>query len=653
MSSARALRATLLAALAASAAAPRSATAQQTTPDTIAIANFSSATSSDFGAWTLSGSGFSGGQRVLAGIIPPSTAELPPRGKPPIVRGALKSPPFSIERPFIQFKIGGGRHAFRDSINLWIDGAIVRSSTGNGQRDLEWHSWDVSAWLGRTARIELIDTLGGPLAGHNLEVAEIRQARSSLGPIGGDVAAEVASAVNEAEADVAQARVLAARDEQRPVYHFGPPAQAMNDPNGTFFADGWYHLFYQFNPFANDPTPGCKVWGQARSRDLVHWEPLPVALWPDWPHGEFDCFSGGALQQNGRPPRLFYTSLPAAGIPRSQFSAIPEDRDFVRWRREPARAVIDYDSPHSPPVTPTWRDPFAFEADGHVFLVFASQKVLIYEATDPTLAHWSYRGVLYDRPGLDVECPNFFRLGNRWILLTSPKGPPAYVVGTFDAATARFTPETSGLINHSAQYYATNVLHDAHGRVILFGWIRVTSPGHGWSGCLALPRILSLGPDDRPRMLPVPELQSLRGTVVENRVELAVDRGIRDLPEVRGDALEIVAELEPGTSQACGLRLRCGKGGAGGVAVGYAANRLVLPNGSVPLALDRGHVKLHLFVDKGVIEAFAGAGQVAEARVAHVDPNDQGVSFYAEGGNARLLRFQAWPLSRAAHPSAP
>src|SRR2546421_11696052 len=99
----------------------------------------------------------------------------------------------------------------------------------------------------------------------------------------------------------------AAADPERPVYHFHPPANWNNDPNGTIYYRGWHHLFYQFNPAA--PRGGNQHWGHARSRDMVNWEHLPIAIRPSPEKGERAIFSGGAtLDQQGRP-RLFYTSI--------------------------------------------------------------------------------------------------------------------------------------------------------------------------------------------------------------------------------------------------------------------------------------------------------------------------------------------------------
>src|SRR5487761_1777683 len=93
---------------------------------------------------------------------------------------------------------------------------------------------------------------------------------------------------------------LAEADPDRPIYHFHPPANWNNDPNGTIFYQGWHPLFYQFNPYGSEW--GNMHWGHARSRDLVSWEHLPIALCPSEGQGERQVYSGGAILANdGRP----------------------------------------------------------------------------------------------------------------------------------------------------------------------------------------------------------------------------------------------------------------------------------------------------------------------------------------------------------------
>ena len=152
---------------------------------------------------------------------------------------------------------------------------------------------------------------------------------------------------------------VADADADRPVYHFRPPANWNNDPNGTIFYRDWHHLFYQLNPAA--PRGGNQHWGHARSRDLVNWEHLPIALWPLTDRGERAIFSGGATVGADGRPRLFYTSI---GHPSpEQWIAVPQDDDLVRWDRPRLNPVLAIGA-HGPLTVSQWRDPFLFKEGG-------------------------------------------------------------------------------------------------------------------------------------------------------------------------------------------------------------------------------------------------------------------------------------------------
>src|SRR4051794_41958045 len=114
---------------------------------------------------------------------------------------------------------------------------------------------------------------------------------AALAPTSTAMSADSDPAQAKATQAVLDAMATAEADPERPVYHFHPPANWTNDPNGTICYRGWHHLFYQLNP--SDARPGNQHWGHARSRDLVNWEHLPIAIWPSTDKGERAIFSGG------------------------------------------------------------------------------------------------------------------------------------------------------------------------------------------------------------------------------------------------------------------------------------------------------------------------------------------------------------------------
>ena len=120
--------------------------------------------------------------------------------------------------------------------------------------------------------------------------------------------------------------------------------------------------------------------------------------------------------------------------------------------------------------------------------------VALYRATDTTWEHWEYMGILYESEehGL-IECPKFFRIGDRWILIISPQSQAMYIAGKFDAASGRFTPNNNerGLVDqmpsdHAQNFYAPYVEKTATGRVLLAGWLTQGPTNESWNGAIVL-----------------------------------------------------------------------------------------------------------------------------------------------------------------------
>src|SRR5690349_16079340 len=114
-------------------------------------------------------------------------------------------------------------------------------------------------------------------------------------------------ALVRAEAAVKEAVPSAQADPAHPIFHVAAPAQWMNDPNGPIFYKGYYHLFYQLHPYSD--KDGTKYWGHVRSRDLVKWEHLPIALAPSNDKGEEAIWSGSCTINGAGQPIIFYTSI--------------------------------------------------------------------------------------------------------------------------------------------------------------------------------------------------------------------------------------------------------------------------------------------------------------------------------------------------------
>ena len=161
---------------------------------------------------------------------------------------------------------------------------------------------------------------------------------------------------------------------------------------------------------------------------------------------------------------------------------------------------------------------------------------------------------------------------------------------------------------------------------------------------MSLPRVLSID-GGRLMQTPLPELSRLRRR--HTRVgHLQLGGGARLIPEVRGKALEIVAELAPREAASCGLRVRCRDDGSGGLAIRYTPGTLDVAGTSVPLQLAAGDtLRLHLFLDHSVMELFVQDGSASVTRVNYPPEQDVAVALFADGGTAAAISLDAWEMA--------
>ena len=461
-------------------------------------------------------------------------------------------------------------------------------------------------------------------------------------------------AIIRATAAVEAAAPRAQADPARPIFHITSPAQWMNDPNGPVFYRGCYHLFYQMNPFSDESGPrALRYWGHVRSRDLVRWEQLPIALWPSTELGEESVWSGCCTINGRGRPMAFYTSI---GLGKSAFDQAVQwaafgDDDLITWRKSPANPVLSEEVNNGTKIY-DWRDPFVFRDQKQTFLVTGGHMaksgqaaVNIYEAENPGLTKWKYRGVMFQVPGAPTaECPNFFKLGDQWVLFVSPYGQVQYFIGDFDAKSCRFTARTQGLLDYGSSFYAPNTMQVPDGRRLVWGWLNGFPGGHGWNGCLSLPRLLSLSRDGRLRQNPAPQLVKLRGQPVEWK-NLRLENSGETLSLPKTNTLEILAEMDLPTAKSITLEIKSGTRAAAPIRVNFTNSELQVLDAKAPLTLAKRQRKLilHIFIDRSVLEVFAGGTVCVTKIIAPLDASAT-LEIRAEGGAANVRSVQAWPL---------
>jgi beta-fructofuranosidase len=453
------------------------------------------------------------------------------------------------------------------------------------------------------------------------------------------------------------------QDLGRPRYHFLPPANWMNDPNGCIQWQGSYHLFYQHNP--HGAFWGTMHWGHAVSQDLVHWTHLPIALAPT-PGGpdQGGCFSGCAVDNHGTPT-LVYTGVD----PQVQCIATSDD-GLLTWQKHPSNPVLA--NPPTGVIAKDFRDPYVWREGQTWYMALGSGienvggVVLLYRSED--LLHWTYVQPLCtghkDETGTIWECPNFFPLGGKHVLIISPipLRRSIYFVGTY--ANHTFTPETRGELDLGGHYYAPQSFVDERGRRLMWGWLWEGRSGEaqrtaGWAGVMSLPRVLSLRPDGQLGMVPAPEVEVLRGKH-QHHANMALPLAPRQATEtMQGEALEIRAVFAPGAGAPYGLHLRRAPEGVEQTSVVYDPqtrtlaidrNRASLDPAtqhdtrSCPLEL--GPVEpltLRIFLDHSVVEVFANERACLTSRIYPTRADSLGVLPFATQ-RAELSSLDIWEM---------
>jgi len=331
-------------------------------------------------------------------------------------------------------------------------------------------------------------------------------------------------------------------EQYRPQFHFSPDSMWMNDPNGMVYYEGEYHLFYQYHPHSN--IWGPMHWGHAITTDLVHWEHLPIALYPD---SLGTIFSGSAvidwnnssgLGSRENPPMVaIFThhnhALEKDGSILFQYQSIAYSLDKGRkWTKYPGNPVLQN------PGIRDFRDPKVSwnEAEQKWIMVFAAQDRIMFYSS-PNLIQWEKESEFTAELAKDEgvwECPDFFQLSYEqdtlWVLLVSianggPNGGSGtkYYIGDFDGSTFTCDDATGGArwLDYGKDNYAGVTWSDvpaADGRRIFLGWMSnwqyaQSVPTERWRSAMTLPRELKLEKDEKGYLLssiPVLEIEELR-----------------------------------------------------------------------------------------------------------------------------------------------
>ncbi|HTF64435.1 MAG TPA: glycoside hydrolase family 32 protein [Edaphobacter sp.] len=454
-------------------------------------------------------------------------------------------------------------------------------------------------------------------------------------------------------------------DRLRPQYHLLPQAGFVGDPCAPRYYKGKYHVFFH-------GSFGGRGWQHAMSDDLVHWTHMPVALSPtDGGYDSYGTFTGGVLP-GGEEASIIYTgvtkvprdqeTIRAEGLREVQCIATSTDDDLRTWKKRLKPVII---SPPAGVQVTGFRDPMSwkdgetwymavgsgFPQKGGTVLLYRSKDTETWEYLHP-LAQGTWNGQSFSNPvpnGEMWECPDFFALGDKHVLLYSTEHTTFWEVGTLDKRSLLFHSERKGLLDHG-NYYAPRSMADGQNRRILWGWVQETrdralAKEIGWFGSISLPRVLTIAPDNSLETRVAAELEGLR----QNTVELKNPRKDEELSSFLSHALitkragEIICVFDT-TSGDCGitLQLRAKDGLIAMLNVEYSkANGrpfVAIGDRLLPLNPDRdGNSKLHFWIDGSIFETFIDDRQVMTTR-SYAAPAEEGEISVAWNGSARSLR---------------
>ncbi|AMG97990.1 glycosyl hydrolase family 32 [Serratia liquefaciens] len=470
-----------------------------------------------------------------------------------------------------------------------------------------------------------------------------------------------------AQADHAVEALRAQRqDDYYPQFHLAAAAGWINDPNGLVYINGVYHAFYQHHPY--DQNWGPMHWGHATSRDLAHWQHQPIALAPGESYDKDGCFSGCAVDDNG-VLTLLYTGHVWLGKEGDddqvrEVQCLATSEDGVNFVKQGPVLLPPEGIQH-------FRDPKVWRAADRWWMVVGAKEnglgqARLYRSND--LRDWQFDRVLAGaqspHQGYMWECPDFFPLGEKQVLLFSPQGLTAqgyrnrnrfqsgYLLGHWRPDEDFSVTQSFCELDGGHDFYAPQTFTAADGRRMLFAWMDMwespmPSKPHGWAGALTLPRELTLSCEGNVLMNPARELTALRG---EQQSFDAVS--VRNQRQVLTDGVqELALTLNVAASDA--ERYGIVIGTAARLYVDNQTHRLVLERfsedpglcgcRSVPLP-EADILSLRVFIDRSSLEVFVNQGEACLTSRIYPTDGQRSVTLFAEGGLAQFGAAQAWEL---------
>lgn len=453
--------------------------------------------------------------------------------------------------------------------------------------------------------------------------------------------------------------------EQRPMFHMSVPIGWMNDPNGFSEYKGEVHLFYQYYPY--EKKWGPMHWGHVKTQDFIKWKYLPAALAPDEDYDSAGVFSGSALEEQGKQI-LMYTGVEEVTLSdgrkevrQNQCIAIGDGTDYEKLKDNP---VITADELPKGSSLEDFRDPKLWKEEDVYYAVIGSRHQdgsgQIAMFCSRNLKDWEFCSILArckNQYGRMWECPDFFRLGGKSVLMVSPQEMVAeglefhdgngtmFLYGTYDKVNKKLDRDGIQAVDYGLDFYASQTMGTADGRRIMIAWMKswdtnLSPDEFQWSAMMTIPRELEYR-NGRIVQNPIREIEKY----YSNKVKYASVQfqGEKTLEGIKGRSMDMTVEIKSGDYSEFQIELASN---------GELYSRLIYDRKKQVLTFDRTHsghcrdivnscsmyvkekeegVKLRIVMDKYSVEVFANDGEQAMTSLVYTKQEADAIRFLSDG----------------------
>lgn len=453
--------------------------------------------------------------------------------------------------------------------------------------------------------------------------------------------------------------------EEKPSFHLCAPIGWINDPNGFSIFNDEYHLFYQYHPY--DIVWGPMYWGHSKTNDFIKWEQLPVALAPDISYDMAGCFSGSALEHDGKHV-IMYTGVldnkdddGTRTIRQTQCIAIGDGENYEKLECNP---VITHEMLPEGSSLEDFRDPKIWKEGELFYCVVASRsndgsgQILMYKSNN--LKQWEFVTTIdksKNKVGRMWECPDFFNLNGKDVLIISPQevkankdgfhngNNTAYLIEKYDNEKNLFERECCNVIDFGLDFYAPQTLEAKDGRRIMIGWMhswenRIVPGNFKWCGMMTIPRELTIK-DGCLIQNPIREIKNYyRNTVEYNNLTIKDEVS---LDGISGRELDITIDIDG--SQAEEFQIKFAKNSEYETIISFNSKKNIIEfdrtySGNYGDILHKremkvndknGKVKMRLIIDKYSVEIFANDGEQVMTSTFYTPLEATDITFASEG----------------------